>query len=164
MSINFDNTPAGTIILKPASSGNYSLTFPISAGSSGQVLTTDGSGNLSFTTITISGGTAQSAANYTSPWAWDSTGLIQTSITALANALTINADAGTPTDGQKIVFRIKDNGTARALTWTTGSSKSFRAIGVTLPTTTVANKTTYVGGIYNSADSRWDVTAVTTEA
>lgn len=99
-----------------------------------------------------------------SPWAWNSDSYDQQGFTALANALTINADAGTPTDGQKTVFRIKDNGTTRALTWTTGSAKAFRAVGVTLPTTTVANKTVYVGCIYNVADSRWDAVAVSQEA
>lgn len=100
----------------------------------------------------------------TSPFVWNSDSYDQQSFSALANALTINADAGTPTDGQKTVFRIKDNGTAQALTWTTGTSNSFRAIGVTLPTTTVVSKTVYVGCIYNALDSRWDVVAVAQEA
>ena len=99
-----------------------------------------------------------------SPFAWNSDSYDQQSFSGLANALTINADAGTPTDGQRAIFRIKDDGTARALTWTTGSSKAFRAIGVTLPTTTVVNKTVYVGCIYNTADSRWDAVAVAQEA
>ena len=107
---------------------------------------------------------AASNANQTSPWAWSSASYDQQAITALANALTINADSGSPVDGQKTTFRIKDNGTGRALTWTTGSTNSFRAIGVTLPTTTVANKTVYVGCIYNAADSRWDVVSVAQEA
>jgi len=107
---------------------------------------------------------ANSTATTTSPWAWNSNSYDQQEFTALANALTINADAGTPTDGQKTIFRFQDNGTARALTWTTGTSKSFRAIGVTLPTTTVINKTVYIGCIYNSADARWDAVAVAQEA
>jgi len=99
-----------------------------------------------------------------SPWAWNSDSYDQQEFTALANALTINADAGTPTDGQKTIFRFQDSGVARALTWTTGTSKSFRAIGVTLPTTTVVGKTVYIGCIYNSADARWDAVAVAQEA
>jgi hypothetical protein len=99
-----------------------------------------------------------------SPFAWNSDSYDQQSFSALANALTINADAGTPTDGQRAIFRIKDNGVARALTWTTGVSKGFRAVGITLPTTTVINKTVYVGCIYNIADSRWDAVAVAQEA
>lgn len=105
-----------------------------------------------------------STTTTTSPWAWNSDSYDQQCFTALANALTINADAGTPTDGQKTVFRFKDSGTTRALTWTTGTAKSFRAIGVTLPTTTVASKTVYIGCIYNTADSRWDAVAVSQEA
>lgn len=105
-----------------------------------------------------------SQASPSSPLAWNSDSYDAYHITALANALTINADSGTPTNGQKMIFRIKDNGTARALTWTTGASKAFRAIGVTLPTTTVAGKTVYVGCIYSDADSRWDAVAVAQEA
>jgi hypothetical protein len=80
--------------------------------------------------------------------------------TALAAGLTINAPTGTPVDGNRLVFRLLDNGTARALTW----NATYTAIGVTLPTTTVANKTTYVGCIYNANNTRWDVIAVATQA
>jgi hypothetical protein len=80
--------------------------------------------------------------------------------TALASALTINAPIGTPTNGDKLIFRILDNGTARALTW----NATYTVIGVTLPTTTVINKTTYVGCMYNANNTRWDVVAVTTQA
>jgi hypothetical protein len=78
----------------------------------------------------------------------------------LANALTINAPAGTPVDGNKLLFRILDNGTARAITW----NATYTVIGTTLPTTTTANKTTYVGCVYNANNTRWDVVAVTTQA
>lgn len=85
--------------------------------------------------------------------------------TALAAGLTINATTGgSPVNGSKLTFRFKDNGTPRALTWTTAGSNSFRAIGVTLPTTTVTSKVTYVGCIYNSDESFWDVVAVITQA
>jgi hypothetical protein len=80
--------------------------------------------------------------------------------TALASALTINAPTGTPTNGDKLMFRLLDNGTGRALTW----DNTYTVIGVTLPTTTTANKTTYVGCIYNANNTRWDVIAVTTQA
>ena len=80
--------------------------------------------------------------------------------TALAAGLTINAPNGTPLDGDKLIFRLLDNGTGRALTW----NATYTVIGVTLPTTTTANKTTYVGCIYNANNTRWDVIAVTTQA
>jgi hypothetical protein len=125
-------------------------------------LTPKGTGRVNITTSIKP--KVSSAANVTSPLAWDSTSFDQYAITALANALTINADANaSPADGQKMLFRFKDNGTARALTWTTGSTNSFRAIGVTLPTTTVISKIVYVGCVYNSADTRWDAVAVSQE-
>jgi hypothetical protein len=80
-------------------------------------------------------------------------------ITAQAAALTI-AISGTPTEGQSLIIRIKDNGTARAITY----PATFRAIGVTLPTTTVISKTTYLGLIYNITDTKWDAIAVAQEA
>lgn len=106
-----------------------------------------------------------SAATRTSPWAWNSDSYDALHTYALANALVINADAGSPNSGQKVTFRFKDNGTPRALTWTTGvGAKGFRVIGTTLPTTTVANKTMYIGCIYNGIDVCWDVVAVAQEA
>ena len=80
-------------------------------------------------------------------------------VTALAAALTINAPSGTPTDGQPLIIRIKDNATARALTW----NAAFRIMGTVLPTTTVISKTLYIGCIWNSADSKWDVVSVNQE-
>jgi len=80
--------------------------------------------------------------------------------TALAAGLTINAPTGTPVDGDKLMFRLLDNGTSRALTW----NATYTVIGVTLPTATTISKTTYVGCIYNANNTRWDVIAVTTQA
>jgi hypothetical protein len=126
-------------------------------------LTPKGAGRVNITTSIKP--KVSSAASVTSPLAWNSTSFDEYAITALANALTINADANaSPADGQKMMFRFKDNGTARALTWTTGSTNSFRVVGVTLPTTTVASKLVYVGCVYNAADSRWDAVAVSQEA
>jgi hypothetical protein len=119
------------------------------------------------TGLTLSGGTLSAAPNVQSvssaatvtPTA--SNDLVK--ITAQAVALTLAAPTGSPVEGQALMIRIKDNGTARAITWTSGTN-GYRAIGVTLPTTTVLSKTTYVGLIYNSDDSRWDAIGVTTEA
>jgi hypothetical protein len=81
-------------------------------------------------------------------------------ITAQAVGLTLANPTGTWVQGQALMIRIKDNGTARAITFDT----NYRAIGVTLPTTTVISKTTYLGIIYNSTDTKWDVIGVTTQA
>lgn len=55
-------------------------------------------------------------------------------LTAVANATEITV-TGTPTNGQEIFIGLKDAGVAKALTWT-----GITALGVTLPTTTVASK------------------------
>lgn len=81
----------------------------------------------------------------------------------LTGAITFAQPSGTPVDGQKLMIRIKDNGTARGITWTT-SAGAFRAIGITLPTTTVLGKVTYVGCVYNSTDAFWDAVATVTQA
>jgi len=94
-----------------------------------------------------------------SPQTPNSNNFDQYSFTAIGAALTIAADTGTPTVGQRLIIRLKDDGTARALTW----NALYRAIGVTLPTTTVLGKTTYVGFIYNATDTKWDAVAVATE-
>ena len=74
-------------------------------------------------------------------------------ITAQAVGLTLANPTGTFTEGQALMIRIKDNGTARTIAFDT----NYRAIGVTLPTTTVISKTMYLGIIYNSTDTKWDV-------
>lgn len=81
-------------------------------------------------------------------------------LTALGSAAEFAAPSGTPTNGNILRIRILDDGTGRALTY----NAIYRAIGITLPTTTTASKTTYIGAIYNSADSKWDCVATVTEA
>jgi hypothetical protein len=82
---------------------------------------------------------------------------------ALNGAITLAAPSGTPIDGQRLILRFKDDGSARAITWTT-TSGAYRELGIILPTTTTAGKVTYVGCIYNSTDSFWDAVALTTQA
>jgi hypothetical protein len=80
-------------------------------------------------------------------------------VTALAAGATIAAPSGTPSNGNKLFIRIKDNGTARSLAF----NAIYRAIGQALPTTTTVNKTMYIAARYNSADSKWDVVSWSNE-
>ncbi len=84
----------------------------------------------------------------------------QVEITAQAadiTSMTTNL-SGTPVNGDKLLYRIEDNGTPRAITW----GSSFEAKGVALPTTTTANKQLTVGFIYNG--TKWGCIASVTEA
>ena len=87
------------------------------------------------------------------------------------NAVTITAQAediasmttnlsGTPTNFQSLLIRIKDNDTARAITW----GESFQSGSATLPTTTVVGKTLLVGLKYDSVDNKWTCEAVGSRA
>lgn len=97
-----------------------------------------------------------SASTVTPVWTTDD----QVNVTALAANVTLANPTGTPSDGQVMFVRIKDNGTARTI----GYGANYRAVGVTLPTTTVINKTVYLGGKWNAADSKLDILAVGQEA
>lgn len=79
-----------------------------------------------------------------------------TALEAAITSMTTNL-TGTPVNGQKLLIRIKDNGTARAITW----GASFISSGIaTLPTTTVLSKTHTVGLIYDSTAAKWVALAV----
>jgi hypothetical protein len=78
----------------------------------------------------------------------------QYNITAqAANIVSMSTNlSGTPVSGQKLMLRIKDNGTTRTIAW----GASFQSSGVaTLLTTTVAGKTHHIGFIYDDAVSKW---------
>jgi hypothetical protein len=81
-------------------------------------------------------------------------------VTAQAGALKFNNPSGTGTQGQPLLIRILDNGTARALTYDT----QFRAMGTALPTTTVLSKTLYMLFIFNETATKWDLVAAGQEA
>jgi len=74
-------------------------------------------------------------------------------ITAQAVGLTLANPTGSFVEGQALMIRIKDNGTARTIAF----GADYRAIGITLPTTTVLSKTLYLGIIYNSTDAKFDI-------
>ena len=223
----YDSDATHYIGIKTPATGNlttsYSLTLPQNDGTaSGQVLTTDGAGVLSWTTLTATGDVVGPASANDSEIvlfntasgklvkAATGTGIVTATagvygtvtapagtvvgntdaqtltnkridprvaaetgtftpdvsttdmvvVTGLAATCTINAPTGTPVQGTKLMFRIKDNGTTRSLTW----NSIYRACGVPLPTATVVSKTMYVGMIYNTTDTKWDVVSLTQEA
>ncbi len=81
-------------------------------------------------------------------------------VTALATNATFGAPSGTPVNGNVITMRVTPDATPRTLAY----NAIYRAIGVTLPTTTVASKTMYFGMKYNSLATKWDIIAYGIEA
>lgn len=84
------------------------------------------------------------------------------SITALSTGIssfTTNL-SGSPTDFQRLMVRIKDDGTTRSINW----GSAFEAKGADLPTATTPDKVTTVGLIYDSVTEKWGCVAAVTEA
>lgn len=141
-------------------------------GSAGEVLTSNGAGlDPTFQAVSVTATNTVTLTNKritprVTTEASNATPSINTdavdahSITALAVAITSVTATGTPTNFQKLVVRLKDDGTARAITW----GASFEAKGVALPTTTTASKVTTVGFIYDSVTAKWGCVASVTEA
>jgi hypothetical protein len=133
-----------------------------SQGLAGYVLTSNGAANVYWRDTSVPRSNTQTSATSITI---DSSLYDQYIVTALASAISFPASTtGSPTNGKKMMIRIKDNGTAQGITWTTSGAGGYRAIGVTLPTTTVVNKIMYVGCIYNSTESFWDVIAYSIQA
>ena len=85
-------------------------------------------------------------------------------LTAQAEAADFQVPAGTPANGQKLIIRILDDSTPRALTW----AAIYANRGASLPATTVAGKVHYIGLIHHyiapPGSSTWDCVAATVEA
>jgi hypothetical protein len=177
--IDISQTNAITGILPVANGGTGNAFFTVSGPATSAKTYTFANENMTIVgttqTQTLTNKTitqrVSSTASISSPLAFNSDNFDLYAATAQAGDLTINADAGTPTDGQKIIFRFTCDGTARTITFTGGASKAFKPVGASL---TVAgsnftyaltiNKTTYFGCVYNTGSSRWEVVALSQEA
>lgn len=80
----------------------------------------------------------------------------QVNALSLASDTLIATPTGAPRDGQRLLFRITDDGAPRAIDW----ALNYREVGVTLPTHTVPSGVLYVGALFNAQASCWDVIAI----
>jgi hypothetical protein len=76
--------------------------------------------------------------------------------TQAGGTLTVNAPSGTPTDGQKLILRLKST---NAQTYSFNATYAF-STSVTAPTTLAAGKTDYIGLLWNATNTKWDVVSV----
>lgn len=84
----------------------------------------------------------------------DTTDIATQANTQAAGTLTINAPTGTPTNGQKIILRLLCTN-AQTLSW---NAAFVGSTDLVLPaTTTGSSKYDYMGFIYNSTTSTWQL-------
>lgn len=76
-------------------------------------------------------------------------------VSAQAGGITIAQPSGTPVDGQRLVIRLRDNGTSRAITW----NAAYSAYDDDLPTATIVSSTMIFEFMWNAATSKWDLYA-----
>lgn len=152
-------------------------------GTSGQVLTSNGSSASPTWTTNVSSQWVTTGSNI-----YYSTGAVvdtrinprALSLTTASGAITpdsnsydqvnysingscsFNAPSGTPVNGQKLVIRLYAASLQTISSWAS-STNGYRVIGLLLPTQLFAGKTVYVGCIYNSTDLKWDVVALAEE-
>lgn len=86
-------------------------------------------------------------------------GDINLSVTALSTGITFTT-SGTAINFDKLIVRIKDDGTARALTF---DPAFFEAKGMALPTTTVLGKVITIGFIFDSVTNKYGCVSVAQE-
>jgi hypothetical protein len=140
------STSGSTILNASATAGSTTVVLPAANDTLVALATTDTLTNKRITPRV--GSTTSSATPTINTDNYDAY-----SITALSEAITSFTTnlTGNPTNFQKLLIRIKDDGTARAISW----GASFESGTATLPTTTVLGKTLMVGFMYDSVDSKW---------
>lgn len=122
------------------------VTIPNVSNANNTAVTTTGTQTLTNKRITYRSVTA---ASYTTSVTIASDSVDIFVITAQAGALLFNAPSGTPTEGQIFQVDIRDNGTARALTWNA-------AFGWNPPSTTIAGKWKTMFFQWSVAAAKWN--------
>ena len=87
-------------------------------------------------------------------------------VTALSTNMSVNSGVGA-VNGGKYLIRVRDNGTSRAINFSSTSFRDFtgqltNVMGILVFNTTIS-KTVYIGVVYNGTEDKWDIIAVTQE-
>lgn len=84
----------------------------------------------------------------------DTTDIAQQANTQALGTLTMGAPTGTPTDSQKLLIRLRSTN-VQTFSW----NAIYRSgVDVTLPaSSTGSSKYDYIGFVYNSAATKWDI-------
>jgi hypothetical protein len=161
-SITFNGTDA-TVITFPTTSATMARTDAaqtftgIQTFSSAPVFSTiSNTGTLTLPTVTgtLMQYTPASTASSGAPAPTGDAKVNELYITAQAASAAFAAPSGSLTNGNILRIRIKDNGTARALTW---DAIYVASPDLPLPSTTILGKTMYLTFAYNSATPAWNL-------
>jgi len=143
-----------TVVNSNGSSTNYTIDAVTGGTYSAGQITLSGTGNVNGTQIStkilpialiVVSNTASTDASLSSLFTLTLTG---------------NTTLATPTNGfsgQRIVYRLKQDGTGNKLLTL---SSGFRSGPITVTLSTTPNTTDYLGIIYNEIDNKWDVLAL----
>lgn len=151
----FNNTAGDLAILNDFATGTIKFA---AGGSSSSHVTIGATGLTTFATgvsykrlnpTTVAGNGAPTAPDISAG---------DTFVITPIGGITFNNPTGTPVDGQKMIIRIKNTlGSNVSITW---SGTQYRASSdLALPTVSTNAKTLYLGFIYNSTDTKWDLLA-----
>ena len=138
MALRLNGSSSGYVELEvPAAAGSHTLTLPDGGGTSGQYLQTDGSGGLSWQTVTDTD---------TTGWTWDTTG---TSLSGSSVSIT-----GIPSTATKIIVGVRDLSQSDDANWSVvaGTSSGLATSGYASQGyyLTVSN-----GNDFNANSSSW---------
>lgn len=161
-----DSTPGATKASIPsdvALAGNPTTTTQAADNNTTRIATTahvfaERANTATFTNKRITQRVVSVASSATPTPNADTTDVYE--LTALAATAAFANPSGTPTHGQTMFIKIKDNGGAQTLSW----DAHYVEIDVTLPLTTVTSKWLFIGMMYDANDVAWHVLGVKQEA
>lgn len=144
-------TSGTTSLVASAIAGSTTLTFPAFNDTLAVLL-----GAQTFTNKRITGRVVTVANATTLTPDGDNSDVSAQVNTQAGGTLTIAAPTGTPTDGQKLIIRVKST---NSQTYSFNGTYAFSTT-VVAPTTLGAGKTDYIGVVWNATNTKWDVVAV----
>lgn len=143
-------TSSGSIVFNvPAAAGSNTLSFQAATDTIPGLATTDTFTNKRITPRVATPADATSVTPNT-----DSADYTYQANTQSAGTLTINADAGTPTNGQRWIFKLKSTN-VQTFSWSS-SANGYLGGTVALPTaSTGSSKVDYYAFIFDSISGKW---------
>lgn len=173
LSIISDETGSGNLVFSTSATlstptingvalfnGNVTISAAITAngsvGSAGQVLTSNATGTYWSTLQTIQPRVVTTASATSITINADTTDIAYMNNTQVAGTFTINAPTGTLVNGQKLMFKLISTN-VQTFSW---NAIFVGSTDVSLPTaSTGSSKADYVGFIYDSVASKWQLLA-----